>query len=267
VSAAAQPVPPATITIGRDATPLLRYVLRLGDTSLILGQRLGEWVGHAPAIEEDMALANLALDCVGQARLLLSYATEIDGRGFTEDDLAFRRDEGDIFNLLLAEQANGDFGRTIVRQFLLDSYFIELFGGLAHSKDARLAAIGAKSEKELRYHLRYSENWLTRLGDGTDESHARVQKSLDELWRFTAEFWVKDEVDTALVAQGIAPDATALEAPFRRRVAQCLSTATLRQPADAPIALSGRTGRHTEPFGRLLAEMQFMQRAYPGAQW
>jgi ring-1,2-phenylacetyl-CoA epoxidase subunit PaaC len=256
-----------TITIASDAPPLLRYALRLGDTCLILGQRLGEWVGHAPAIEEDMALANLALDCVGQARLLLSYAAEIDGRGLTEDDLAFRRDEADFFNLLLAEQANGDFGRTVVRQFLLDAFLVELFAALAHSRDARLAAIGAKSEKELRYHLRYSQGWLIRLGDGTDESHRRVQQALDELWRFTAEFWARDAVDTTLAAEGIAPDVAALEAPFRRRVAQGLSAATLSQPADAPLALSGRSGRHTEPFGRLLAEMQFMQRAYPGAQW
>jgi ring-1,2-phenylacetyl-CoA epoxidase subunit PaaC len=265
VSAAA--VSTATITIAADAAPLLRYTLRIGDTCLILGQRLGEWVGHAPAIEEDMALANLALDCVGQARLLLSYAAELDGRGLTEDDLAFRRDEADVFNLLLAEQANGDFGRTVVRQFLLDAFLLDLFAALAHSRDARLAAIGAKSEKELRYHLRYSQGWLIRLGDGTDESHARVQQSLDELWRFTSEFWAKDAVDVALIAQGIAPDPAALEAPFRRRVAQALSAATLSQPANAPLALSGRGGRHTEPFGRLLAEMQFMQRAYPGAQW
>jgi ring-1,2-phenylacetyl-CoA epoxidase subunit PaaC len=258
---------PATITIAADAPPLLRYTLRLGDTCLILGQRLGEWVGHAPAIEEDMALANLALDCVGQARLFLSYAAEIDGRGLTEDDLAFRRDEADFFNLLLAEQANGDFGRTVVRQFLLDAFLLELFAALARSRNGRLAAIGAKSEKELRYHLRFSQGWLIRLGDGTDESHRRVQQVLDELWRFSSEFWATDAVDTTLVAQGIAPDPAALEAPFRRRVGQCLTTATLTQPADAPLALSGRAGRHTEPFGRLLAEMQFMQRAYPGAQW
>ena len=267
MSVAAQVTAPATLTIAADAPPLLRYALRLGDTCLILGQRLGEWVGHAPAIEEDMALANLALDCVGQARLLLSYAAEIDGRGLTEDDLAFRRDEADFFNLLLAEQANGDFGRTVVRQFLLDAFLVELFGALARSTDARLAAIGAKSEKELRYHLRYSQGWLIRLGDGTDESHRRVQQAVDELWRFTAEFWATDAVDTTLIAQGVAPDPAALRGPFRRRVAQCLADAALTQPADAPLALSGRDGRHTEPFGRLLAEMQFMQRAYPGAQW
>ena len=163
----------------------LRYVLRLADTSLVLGQRLGEWVGHGPALEEDLGLANISLDLIGEARLLLTYAGELEGRGRTEDDLAMSRDQSDYLNLALVEQPNGDFGRTIVRQFLLDAFQMELYEALQQSKDSRLAEVAARALKETRYHLRYSSAWLVRLGDGTDESHRRVQEALDDLWRFT----------------------------------------------------------------------------------
>ena len=169
---------------------------RLGsDTSLVLGQRLGEWLGHAPALEEDLALANLSLDLIGQARLLLTYAGELEGRGRDEDALAFLRDAPEFLNLTLAEQPNGDFGHTIVRQWLIDAWQLEIYGALEHSADTRLAAIAAKALRETRYHYRFSSGWLVRLGDGTPESHGRVQSALDALWRFTAELFTPDEVD------------------------------------------------------------------------
>ena len=195
---------------------LFKYLLRLGDTSLVLGQRLAEWVGHSPALEEDLGLANLSLDLIGQARLLLHYAGEIEGRGRDEDALAFFRDAPEFVNLTLAEQPNGDFGRTMVRQFLLDAWQLELYAGLASCADARLAGIAAKAIKETRYHFRFSSGWLVRLGDGTEESHRRVQDALDDLWRFTAEMFAADEVDEELAKSesgsgaGIGCIATAL---------------------------------------------------------
>src|SRR5215471_10155831 len=182
----------------------LRYVLRLADTSLVLGQRLGEWVGHAPALEEDLALANLSLDLIGQARLLLTYAGELEGRGRDEDALAFLRDAPDFVNLTLAEQPNGDFGQTIVRQWLIDAWQLEVYEALSPSCDTRLAAIAAKALRETRYHYRFSSGWLMRLGDGTPESQRRAQRALDDLWRFTAELFTPDDVDGRLARIGIA---------------------------------------------------------------
>ena len=202
MSARANPVSEADAAL-RGAH--LRYVLRLGDTSLVLGQRLGEWVGHAPALEEDLGLANLALDLIGQARLLLTYAGEIEGRGRDEDALAFLRDAPEFMNLPLAEQPNGDFGQTIVRQWLIDAWQLEVYEGLTRFPDARLAAIAAKALKETRYHYRFSGGWLARLGDGTAESRRRVQGALEELWRFTAELFAADEVDERVSRAGIAP--------------------------------------------------------------
>src|SRR5882762_5805678 len=184
---------------------LFRYVLRLGDLSLVLGQRLGEWVGHAPALEEDLGLANVALDLIGQARLLLSYAGEIEGRGRDEDQLAFLREHGEYLNPTLAEQPNGDFGRTIVRQVLIDAFQLELYERLSSSSDERLAAIAAKAVKETRYHLRYSGGWLVRLGDGTPESRARVSSALERLWSYTAELFAEDDLDRAMADRDIAP--------------------------------------------------------------
>jgi ring-1,2-phenylacetyl-CoA epoxidase subunit PaaC len=245
----------------------LRYVLRLADTSLVLGQRLGEWVGHAPALEEDLGLANLALDLIGQARLLLSYAAELEGRGRDEDALAYLRDAPEFLNLTLAEQPNGDFADTIVRQWLIDAWQLEIYAGLGASSDERLAAIAAKSLKETSYHYRFSSGWLVRLGDGTEESHARTQRALDSLWRFTDELFTPDEVDERLSAAGIAPPLAEAGARWRERIAADLSRATLRCPARQSYPWHGKRGVHTEHLGHLLAEMQHLQRTYPGARW
>jgi len=249
-----------------DATRL-KYVLRLADTSLVLGQRLGEWVGHAPALEEDLGLANLSLDLIGQARLLLTYAGEIEGRGRSEDDLAMSRDQSDYLNFALAEQPNGDFGHTIIRQLLIDAFQLELYEALAQSKDARLAEIAAKSLKETRYHFRYSASWVVRLGDGTEESHNRVQQALDQLWRFTREFFAADEVDEAMALEGVAPALADLAPRWSARIDEVLREATLKRPADVRYSWHGKRGDHTEHLGYLLAEMQFLHRAYPGATW
>jgi len=249
-----------------DATRL-RYVLRLADTSLVLGQRLGEWVGHSPALEEDLGLANISLDLVGQARLLLTYAAEIEGRGRTEDDLAMSRDQTDFLNFALVEQPNGDFGKTIVRQMLVDAFQLELYDALQASSDARLAEVAAKALKETRYHFRYSASWLVRLGDGTEESHRRVQQALNELWRFTQELFSADEVDEEMTRTGVAPALADLAPRWSARIDGVLREATLKRPADVPYIWHGKRGDHTEHLGYMLAEMQFLHRAYPGAAW
>jgi ring-1,2-phenylacetyl-CoA epoxidase subunit PaaC len=258
----------AEVTIARVYDEArLRYVLRLGDTNLILAQRLGAWVAYAPALEEDLGVANVALDLLGQARLLLTYAGELEGRGRSEDDLAFGRDVQDFLNLSLVEQPNGDFGCTIVRQALFDAYQFELYEALQGSADRRLAEIAAKAFKETRYHLRYSSGWLVRLGDGTDESHARVQSALDDLWRFTFELFSADEVDETLAAAGIAPQLAQLAPRWSARIDELLRKATLARPRDVAYRWQGKRGQHSEHLGHLLAPMQFLQRAYPGASW
>jgi ring-1,2-phenylacetyl-CoA epoxidase subunit PaaC len=244
-----------------------RYVLRLADTSLVLAQRLSEWIGHAPALEEDLALANLALDLIGQARLLLAHAGALEGCGRDEDALAFRRDAPEFANLALAEQPNGDFGCTIVRQWLIDGWQLELYEALCGSADARLAAIAAKALKETRYHYRFSSGWLVRLGDGTEESHQRVQRALEDLWRFTSEMFAPDEIDEAMRAAGIAPLLTELGSRWSARVDADLAAATLRRPAAQPYPWHGKRGVHTEHLGHMLGEMQHLQRTYPGAHW
>jgi ring-1,2-phenylacetyl-CoA epoxidase subunit PaaC len=241
--------------------------MRIADTSLVLAQRLGEWVGHAPAIEEDLGLANTALDLLGQARLLLSHAGELEGAGRGEDALAFLRAEPDFLNATIAELPNGDFGDTIVRQFLIDAFQIELYERLLHSADAHLAEIAAKAIKETRYHLRYSSSWLVRLGDGTAESHARVQASLDRLWPYTRELFDADGLDQAIAAAGIGPDLADLHAAWSRRVDAVLAEATLSRPAASPYRWYGKQGRHSEHLGYLLADLQHLQREHPGASW
>jgi ring-1,2-phenylacetyl-CoA epoxidase subunit PaaC len=249
------------------AEPLIRYLLRLGDSSLVLGQRLGEWIGHAPALEEDLGLANVALDLIGQARLLLSYAGELEGAGRGEDELAFLRGQSDFLNATLVEQPNGDFGSTIVRQVLIDAFQLELYQRLTGSTDERLAAIAAKAVKETRYHLRYSAGWMVRLGDGTDESHARVQRALDELWRYTVELFEEDEIDRLMAERGIAPRLDEVRAAWSARIDAALAEATLTRPADRPYSWFGKRGEHSEHLGYVLAEMQYLPRAFPGAQW
>jgi ring-1,2-phenylacetyl-CoA epoxidase subunit PaaC len=246
---------------------LFRYVLRLGDLSLVLGQRLGEWVGHAPALEEDLGLANVALDMIGQARLLLTYAGEIEGRGRGEDEIAFLREHGEYLNPILAEMPNGDFGQTIVRQVLIDAFQLELYERMASSADERLAAIAAKSVKEVRYHLRYSSGWLVRLGDGTDASHARVQAALEALWPYTVELFAEDELDCAMAQSGVAPRLSEVQAAWSRRIDHILSEATLSRPKDRPHSWHGKRGQHSEHLGYILTEMQHLQRTYPGARW
>jgi len=246
---------------------LFEYLLRLGDTSLVLGQRLGEWVGHAPALEEDLGLANVALDLVGQARLLLTYAGEVEGRGRDEDQLAFFRNSEDYLNLTLVEQPNGDFAQTIVRQCLVDAWQIEMYEALSHSADARLAAIAAKSLKETRYHFRYSAGWLVRLGDGTEESHERARRALDALWPCTAELFASDTIDRQIAEAGIGPRLESVAAGWSTRIDEVLAEATLARPADAPYSWHGKRGQHSEHLSRLLAEMQSVQRAHPGLQW
>ncbi len=243
------------------------YVLRLADTSLVLGQRLAEWIGHAPALEEDLALANLSLDLIGQARLLLTYAGELEGRGRDEDALAFLRDAPEFMNLALAEQPSGDFGHTIVRQWLIDSWQLEIYGSLEHSSDTRLTAIAAKALRETRYHYRFSSGWLVRLGDGTAESHRRMQRALDDLWRFTPELFAPDDIDERMSRTGIAPSLPELAPHWSARVEGDLRAATLTRPATQPYPWHGKRGVHTEHLGHLLGEMQHLQRTYPGARW
>lgn len=255
----------AAATTGARAS--LPYVLRLGDLSLILAQRLGEWIGHAPAIEEDLGLANTALDLIGQARMLLTYAGELEGRGRDEDAIAFLREECDYVNPTLVEQPNGDFGQTIVRQVLVDAFQLELYERLTTSADERLAAIACKAIKEIRYHLRYSSAWLVRLGDGTAESHARVQAALDLLWPYTAELFAADAVDQAMADLGVAPPLADVHAAWSARIDALLAEATLDRPRDRPYSWFGKRGQHSEHLGYLLADLQYLQRTYPGARW
>jgi ring-1,2-phenylacetyl-CoA epoxidase subunit PaaC len=248
-------------------TPLLQYTLRLADTALILGHRLSEWVGHAPVIEEDLAFGNMGLDLIGQARSLYSYAGEVEGKGRDEDALAYLRDAGDYRNILLVEQPNGDFAATMVRQLFYAAFAHPYFEALMRSKDATLAAIAAKAVKEMAYHLRHSAEWTIRLGDGTDESHARAQDAVNELWPYTGEMFEVDQIERALVEAGIAVDPTALRMNWNNTIEQVLSEATLTRPGDAYMQSGGRAGRHSEHLGHILAELQFVQRAYPGATW
>jgi ring-1,2-phenylacetyl-CoA epoxidase subunit PaaC len=250
-----------------EPAALFRYVLRLGDLSLVLGQRLGEWVGHAPALEEDLGLANIALDLIGQARLLLSYAGEVEGLGRDEDDIAFLREQGQYLNPVLVEQPNGDFGQTIVRQVLIDAFQLELFERLQTATDERLAAVAAKSVKEVRYHLRYSSGWLVRLGDGTLESHTRVQSALDALWPYTVELFAEDELDRAMAEGGVAPRLTDVRAAWLARIDAILAEATLERPPERAYSWHGKRGQHSEHLGYMLAEMQHLQRTYPEARW
>lgn len=243
------------------------YLQRLGDTTLVLGQRLSEWCGRGPALEEDIALTNVALDLIGQTRLWLGYAAEVEGAGRSADQLAYLRDAHQFRNLLLVEQPNGSYADTLARQFLFDTWHYFLLERLQHSTDARIAEIAAKSLKEVTYHVRRSADLVVRLGDGTEESHRRMQDAIDDLWMYTGELFESDAADAALVAQGVAVDPATLAEPWLRHVSEVLEEATLRLPAAGWSQTGGRQGRHTEHLGYLLAEMQFLQRAYPGAQW
>ena len=246
---------------------LLAYVLRLGDSALILGQRMLELVAAYPELEEELANANFALDYIGQARLFYTYAGELEGAGRSEDDFAYFRPEHEFRNLLLVEQPNGHFGDAIVRQFLFDRYYLSVLEALTRCSDKRLAEIAARAEKELRYHLRHCSQWLVRLGDGTEESHEKVQQSLDELWRYTGEMFAADALDDAMLAAFGGPDLGAIAAEWHKDVAAIVEEATLSVPKEQPMASGGKQGVHTEHFGYLVAEMQNLPRTYPGATW
>ena len=243
------------------------YLMRVADDRLVLGHRLSEWCGHAPILEEDIALANVALDLIGQSVALLDLAALREGRGRTADDLAYFRDAREYRNLQLVELPNGDFATTIVRQLLFDAYDAALLDALRASADAELAAIAAKSLKECRYHLRHSAEWVVKLGDGTAESHRRAQEALDELWRFSGEPFLGDDLDRAMATAGIAPDPASLRAAWERTVHEVVGAATLRLPDVRSVARGGRQGLHTEYLGHMLAEMQSVARAHPGAEW
>ncbi|MHB8529408.1 MAG: 1,2-phenylacetyl-CoA epoxidase subunit PaaC [Caulobacteraceae bacterium] len=246
---------------------LFRYALRLGDDALVLGQRLGEWCGKAPALELDLALSNLGLDLIGQATHLLGYAGDVEGAGRDADALAFHRDVLDFSNCLLVEQPNGDFARTIARHLLFSIWREALFGELAGSGDETLAAVAAKALKETRYHVRLASEWTVRLGDGTRESRERMEDGLDWCWRFVDELFESDPVTVAMAAAGLAPEPASLSPRFDDRLDAVLAEATLARPADRRPVVGGRTGRHSEHLGHMLAEMQFLPRAYPGANW
>ncbi|MEA2861850.1 MAG: ring,2-phenylacetyl-CoA epoxidase subunit PaaC [Methylobacteriaceae bacterium] len=256
-----------TTSISFTETPLLNLVLRRADDALILGHRLSEWCGHAPMVEEDIALANIALDLIGQARSLYDYAAQVDGSGLTEDHFAYRREQHQYRNCLLVEQPNGDFAATIVRQVLFSAFMDLYWREMMKSRDETLAAIAAKAEKETAYHLRHSAEWLIRLGDGTDESHERAEAALDELWIYTGELFESDEIERGLAQSGVAPDVSSLDDPCKQRLAPILREATLKIPNPPFMQTGGRSGRHTEHLGYILADLQYLQRAHPEAVW
>jgi ring-1,2-phenylacetyl-CoA epoxidase subunit PaaC len=249
------------------STAFFEYLLRLGDDRLVLGHRTSEWCGHGPILEEDIALSNIALDLIGEANLLLQRAGQVEGKGRDQDALAYLRGDREFRNVLLVEQPRGDFGYTIVRQFLFSTYALHQWEALTSAADADLAGIAAKALKESRYHVRHSAEWLARLGDGTDESHGRAQDALDDLWRFTGELFMTDAVEQELVKQKLAVDSSALEAAWKRDVAEGVARATLRLPADGYMLRGGRSGIHSEHLGPMLAEMQVLPRTFPGATW
>ena len=249
---------------------LFELLLRLGDDRLVLGHRLSEWCGHGPILEEDIALSNVALDLLGQATMFLRFAGEVEGQGRDEDALAYFREVVEFRNAQLVELPKGDFGFTIARQFLFDVYAVVLLDALSRSTNTELAAIAAKSLKEAKYHVRHSGEWMLKLGDGTEESHRRVQKAVDDLWRFTPELFAADDIDRAMLDAGIAPDLAALKTQWETIVRDVMGHATLTLPHDVPRAANtrgGRTGAHTEHLGHMLAEMQIIARSHPGAKW
>lgn len=247
--------------------PHFDYVLHLGDNTLILAQRLGEWCGHGPVLEQDIALTNLALDLLGQARMLLSYAGELEGLGHSEDDLAYFRDAHQFRNVLLVEQPNQDWAFTIARQFFFDVFNYYNYEALLGSRDERLAAIAEKALKEVTYHLRFSSDWMLRLGDGTPLSRQKIQAAVDELWPFTGELTTSNETDRAAAEAGIGPDLSKIKPLWEKKVALVLAEATLRQPESGWMQSGGKDGRHSEHLGFILAEMQHLQRMYPGQTW
>jgi len=256
-----------TTSIKMAQTPIGLYVLRRADDALILGHRLSEWCGQAPMLEEDMALTNIGLDHIGQARLLYTYVAELEGAGRDEDSYAYLRDAPQYRNLLLVEQPNGDFAKTIVRQFFYSAFADPYWRAMTGSKDATLAAIAAKAEKESAYHLRHASEWVIRLGDGTEESQARAQAAVDELWAFTGELFEADEAERELIKEGVAVDPASLRGAWSKMMGAVIREATLQAPSSSWMQTGGRGGRHSEHLGHLLSELQYLQRTYPGARW
>jgi ring-1,2-phenylacetyl-CoA epoxidase subunit PaaC len=243
------------------------YYLIVADTLLILGQRLSEWCGHGPAIEEDIALSNVALDYIGQATALYKEVSEKSGEGKSEDDYAFLRDAWEFKNLLLVELPKGDYGYTIVRQFLFSTWYYHFLEALHNSQDEFLKGFAAKSIKEVKYHFQHSRDWMLRLGAGTEESHARMQNALNEIWQFTGEMFVNSPAETAAIADGVGVNNPELLDTWRRIVSAVVQEAELTLPEDAWMQKGGKEGKHSEHIGFVLAEMQFLQRAYPGSKW
>lgn len=249
---------------------LFEYALRLGDDRLVLGHRLSEWCGHGPILEEDIATSNVALDLLGQATMFLRYAGQVEGKGRDEDALAYFREVVEFRNCQMAELPKGDFAFTMARQFLFDVYAVVLLDALSRGTDTEIAAIAAKSLKEAKYHVRHSGEWILKLGDGTDESHRRVQHAFDSLWRFTPELFAADDIDRQMQAAGVAPDLAEVHAQWDVIVRDVVARATLTLPNDIPRSpgtKGGRTGAHTEALGHMLAEMQIIARSHPGATW
>lgn len=244
-----------------------RLALQLGDNTLILAQRLGEWCGHGPVLEQDIALTNIALDLLGQTRMYYTYSAQLDGKGKTDDDLAFHRDAHQFLNVLLVEQKNGNWADTIARQFFFDAWHLLYIEQLCHSNDQSLREIAEKAIKEVTYHTRFSSDWVIRLGDGTAESHQKIQSAINQIWPYTGELFLPSEVDLAAAQNGIAPDLTALLPKWSEKINHVLTEATLDLPSDIYMQRGGKSGVHTEQLGFLLAEMQYLQRAYPGNQW
>ena len=250
-----------------ESAALFEFLLRMGDNALILGHRVSEWCGHSPALEEDIALSNTALDLIGQTQLWLALAGEVESRGRSADDLAYLRDGLDFRNVLLVERPNGDFGKTLMRQFLFDAWHYLLLKALKGSSDRRIAEIAEKASKEVAYHLDRSRDLVIRLGDGTAESHRRMQDALDDLWPYTGELFMGDASDAAVAADGVAPEPASLKASWDELVAETLAEATLKTPADGYMQKGGKRGVHTEHLGFILSDLQFLQRAYPGGTW
>ena len=248
-------------------TPAVQYLLRIGDTALVLGQRLAEWTGHAPVLEEDIALANMALDLVGQSRAMLTQAGAVESAGHDEDDFAFLRDERDYRNVTLVELPRGDFAFTILRNTMMSTFFRLLWEKLASSSDAEVAAIAGKAVKEARYHQRHAADWMVRLGHGTDESRRRLDSAMKDLWHYSRELFASDAVDEQAHATGLGPRWGDLKAEWTRDMDEILSAAGLGMPAESKFLSTGKSGVHSEHMGFILAEMQYLQRAYPGGTW
>ena len=246
---------------------LFNYCLRLGDNSLILSQRLSAWTGHGPFLEEDLALTNITLDILGQANAILEYAGKIEGKGRTQDDLAFLRHEREFFNTLLVEQENGDYAKTIARQCIIDTFDFYFYQELCKSKDETLSGIAQKSIKEITYHLRHSSGWMERLGNGTEESHERLQNAINDIWRFSGEFFEMNEVDEILIKEGIAVDLNLIKPKWEKTMDEILHKSLIKKPEVTFMQTGGRKAMHTEYLGHILAEMQYLPRMFPGAKW